>query len=343
MKPGNKHGVLLTKVALLVSVIAVIAVMTMETYTKHVAQVEQARARVETPDVFRWTIKPLRGVRMQASSCSTASACSQRLDCLQAAGVTVLYYAIYYQGAYYHSDLLPHRTFDSLAYLVPEAHAHGIEVYALIPVAVIGWKEHPEWNTRLNYPAVDDDWLDFALPEARFFVADVAEELVTNYDVDGILLDYIRWRSTWFESANLSADDISLTVQGVYERVKAIRPVDVTASVFESRWSAEGAGQMWYDWLSNGYIDYVTPMAYVSDSYLQVLLNQWLDTGYSPERIIPRLSVVWFNPTERKPVGDVLRQIEMCYDAGATGMTLWDDGYICNNPDLVEALGAGGW
>jgi len=293
---------------------------------------------------YRYHLTLLRGVRTQASSCYDATYCSQRLDCLQEAGATVLYYSIYYREAYYHSDLLPHRSFDSLAYLVPEAHARGMQVYALIESARIGWPQHSGWNARLNHSGVPEDWLDFALPEARSFVADVAEEIVTNYDVDGILLDYTRWESGWFDSAGLSADDVSLTVEGVYDRVKAVRSVPVTASVFRSRQSASWAGQMWGDWLAGGYVDYVTPMAYVSDSELQTLFNDWRDSGYFPERIIPRLSTAWFNPTRAKSVEDVLRQIEMCYDAGATGMTLWDDRYICNDPELVEALGGeGGW
>jgi uncharacterized lipoprotein YddW (UPF0748 family) len=280
---------------------------------------------------------------MQASSCPTASFCSQRLDCLQSAGVTVLYYPIHYKVAYYHSDLLPHHPFDSLAYLVPEAHARGMEVYALINAAHIGWPEHPEWNARLNHPELEHDWLDFAAPEARSFVADVAEELVANYDVDGVFLDYIRWDSGSGWPSSLSADDVSLTVQGIYERVKAIRNVDVAAGVFRSQKNAGWAKQMWYEWLDNGYIDYTTPHAYVDDSGLRSLLHEYQSSGHFPERIIPRLAVVWFRPERPKPVADVLRQIEMCYNAGATGVTLWDDRYICKNPDLVEALGAGGW
>ena len=287
--------------------------------------------------------RPIRGVRFQSSSCDRPSDCTQRLDCLAAAGVNVLYYSVYDREAYYHSALLPHRDFDSLAYLVPRAHARGMEVYSLIPVAEIGWPEHPAWNARLNHRGVSDDWLDFAVPEARSFVADVAAEIVTEYDVDGILLDYIRWRSAWFDNADLSASDVSRTVQGIYERVKAVRPVSVAASVYRNRDSASGARQRWYDWLSGGYIDYVTPMAYVDTRELRVLLNEWRASGYFPERIIPRLSVVWFEPTAVTPkaVEDVLQQMGICYDAGSTGMTLWNDRYICRNPDLVGALGRG--
>jgi uncharacterized lipoprotein YddW (UPF0748 family) len=280
---------------------------------------------------------------MQASSCSDASQCEQRLDCLQAAGVSVIYYTVYYNQAYYHSALLPHRSFDSLDYLVSAAHRRGMRVYPLITVAHIGWPEHPEWNARLNDSRITEDWLDFSNPAARAFVADVAQELVQNYPVEGVLLDYIRWSGPWYQDANLSANDISLTVKGVYERVKATRNVDVTASVFKSRWSGERVGQLWYDWLDGSYIDYVTPMAYVSDSELEAFLDEWQNSVHFPERIHPRLAVVWFEPTRAKSVTEVLDQIEMCDTAGSTGIALWDDRYICNNPDLVQALGAGGW
>lgn len=291
----------------------------------------------------RYPSIPVRGVRMQALSCSSESKCIERIDCLQSAGVTTLYYAVYYQEAFFDSDLLPSRSFDSLAYLIPNAHARGMRVYALIPVSLIGWGQHPEWNARLNYSQVDDDWLDYAVPKARSFVADVAQEIVSQYDVDGVLMDYIRWKSEWYSRAPLSADDVSLTVEGVYNRVKRIREIPVTASVFRNEYSGELAGQMWYEWLSESYIDYVTPMAYVSDSELRTHLDEWNESGHFPERIIPRLSVAWFDPVRAKPVAAILEQIQISYDAGATGMALWDDRHICSNPELIAALGHEGW
>lgn len=291
---------------------------------------------------------PMRGVRVQASGCSYASRCNSRLDCLQAAGANVLYYTVHNTKAYYHSALLPHRSFDSLEYLVPRAHDRDMRVYALIPVAAIGWPEHSEWNARLNYPAVSDDWLDFTVPEARAFVADMAEEIVTNYEVDGILLDYTRWSHRWSNTAGLSHEEISLTVRGVYERVKAVRPqVLVAASpsadlgFAKSYWK-----QDWETWLDNRWVDHVTPMAYVSkgEDHVDRWVREWSATGHFPDRIIPRVSTCWFAPAfEVKPVGQVLGEIEFFLYGGATGIALWDDRYLCGNSDLVDALGARGW
>jgi len=164
--------------------------------------------------------------------------------------------------------------------------------------------------------------------------------------VDGILLDYIRWSGQWAQNAGLTVEPISLTVYGVYERVKVARPgamvaVSPLASIDYAR---KYCGQDWVGWLDGQHVDYVTPMAYAdSTSQLRGWLGEWDATGRFPDYVVPRLSTVWFEPTQPKTVQEVLNWIQICYDEGAAGMTLWDDRYICGNSDLVEALGAGGW
>jgi hypothetical protein len=286
----------------------------------------------------------LRAVHLQAWSCSEPTRCDRKLDCLEQAGVTMLYYKVYYGQGFYPSEFFPHRSFDSLAYLVPEAHARGMQVYATLPVASMGWPEHSRWNARRNHPDIDDNWLDFEVPEARSYVADVAEEIVTNYDVDGIMLDYIRWRSSWYLTVDVSADDVSKTVEGVYDRINSVRPTTLAASVYKDRKTARYARQMWSTWLDDGYINYVVPMAYVDDRELHALVDDWEDSGHFPQRIAPCLSLASFGSTTRpKDARDVVRQVDMCYDAGATGIALWDDRYLCKNPDLIEVLDEGGW
>jgi hypothetical protein len=127
--------------------------------------------------------------------------------------------------------------------------------------------------------------------------------------------------------------------------VKSVRPdVLVAASPHaDYRFSLNERGQDWHGWLRDGYMDYVTPLTYGDDNWVRKYLGQWQETDYFPGRIVPRLSVCSFNPTTPKPTSSVLRQIQIGSDAGATGTTLWDDRYICQNSSLVRALGAGGW
>lgn len=121
-------------------------------------------------------------------------------------------------GAYWNSSILPKATdisggIDPLAYLVQQAHANGLEVHAwLVPYRVCtSWPPsgnsllaaHPEWlMVPLAYmdggPAkVDGKYvLDPGSPDVQEYLISIVRELVTNYAIDGINYDYIRYTVT---------------------------------------------------------------------------------------------------------------------------------------------------
>jgi hypothetical protein len=281
----------------------------------------------------------LRGVRGQSRTCATAAQCATTIERLAAAGVNTYYYDVTDKGYWARSSLMHNLQFDALGELVPLAHERGMQIGALLNVAFLDLAYHDEWNARYTRD-LPQSWLDFSIPAAREFVARVAEEIVTNYEVDLILLDYIRYRSSWAD-LKLLAEHVTACVQTAHDR---IAPIPLVASVYKSRASAANARQRWWEWLDDRLIDYVTPMAYVGDDELRALLDDWKQTGHFPNRIIPRISTCTFSPTTTpRPIQDVLDQIAICYAQGATGMTLWDDRHICNNQDLIQALANGGW
>jgi uncharacterized lipoprotein YddW (UPF0748 family) len=118
-------------------------------------------------------------------------------------------------GAYYNSSIIPKATdissgFDPLATVINTAHAAGIEVHAwIVPYRVSSiWP--PSGNAYLSAnpqllmvnqadmgggPAkVDNVYvLDPGSPEVQEYLVDIVRELVANYDIDGINLDYIRY------------------------------------------------------------------------------------------------------------------------------------------------------
>ncbi|MCH7814267.1 MAG: family 10 glycosylhydrolase, partial [Planctomycetes bacterium] len=121
-------------------------------------------------------------------------------------------------GAYWNSSIVPKATdiaggIDPLAYLVQEAHAVGIEVEAwLVSFRVCTtWPPsgnsllaaHPEW---LMVPQADMGGgpakvagkytLDPGSPEVQEYLVGIVRELVTNYQIDGINWDYIRYVQT---------------------------------------------------------------------------------------------------------------------------------------------------
>lgn len=126
--------------------------------------------------------------------------------------------------AWYRSDLLPYPEplrepgRDPLGELLPLAHAAGLEVHAWMNCCLV-WSgtgpprnpkhvinAHPEWiarmtdgrpMTRLTPRArarlmVEGVFLSPGHPGVRHWIAGIAREIATRYDVDGIHLDYIR-------------------------------------------------------------------------------------------------------------------------------------------------------
>ena len=133
------------------------------------------------------------------------------LDNHKKANMTSVLFQIRQSGtAYYQSSYEPwgyyagytYPGFDPLEYAIEEAHKRGLELHAwfntfsvssthsgTIPV------EHPEWicrdqdgNPMTSYMAASP-----GLEAVRNYTINVAMEIVRNYDIDGLHLDYIRW------------------------------------------------------------------------------------------------------------------------------------------------------
>ncbi|OQX88644.1 hypothetical protein B6D60_01610 [candidate division KSB1 bacterium 4484_87] len=112
--------------------------------------------------------------------------------------------------AYYNSSYEPwgyyagHRNpgFDPLAYAIQEAHKRGLELHAWFNVFAASStyqgapaEEHPEWICRDQdgNPMTAHIALSPGLEEVRNYTVQVAMEVVRNYDIDGLHLDYVRW------------------------------------------------------------------------------------------------------------------------------------------------------
>jgi uncharacterized lipoprotein YddW (UPF0748 family) len=121
-------------------------------------------------------------------------------------------------GAYWNSSIVPKASdisggIDPLELLVSAGHAAGLEVHAwIVPFRVCtSWPPngnsllaaHPEW---LMVPQADMDGgparvdgkytLDPGSPDVQEYLTSIIQELVTNYDIDGINFDYIRYTQT---------------------------------------------------------------------------------------------------------------------------------------------------
>lgn len=95
------------------------------------------------------------------------------------------------QGVYADGD------FDSLLYLCEKAHEHNILVFAWVNPLRVSTNEnavlsadnpasiHPEWCVKYGTKT----WYNPGLPEVRKLISDGVREIVTGWDVDGIIFD----------------------------------------------------------------------------------------------------------------------------------------------------------
>ena len=89
--------------------------------------------------------------------------------------------------------------FDSLACYIKHAHEAGIKVYPSVAISPMNkvFDTHPEWETRDREGNLSSETttraVSLAYPGARAAKIAVIMDLVNNYDVDGVMLDYCRY------------------------------------------------------------------------------------------------------------------------------------------------------
>jgi len=137
-------------------------------------------------------------------------------------------------------------------------------------------------------------------------------------------------------------ESVSTLVQDVYQRVQAVRPeVQVSAAVARKRSWASNKFQNWYGWLAGGYIDFVVPMAYVSEtSSLEGLVDEWRTEGDLGWMKVG-LAVADFGEKNDplKVSKQLLQEIELIWQQGIDGVVIFDFEHISN--DQIQALAAG--
>lgn len=210
---------------------------------------------------------------------------------------------------------------DVLAEYVTRGHAAGLKVFAYVnthlvtdgddtsPFPTHVLNTHPEWRTYaynggapvIQTTAHDPEgaWLEPALPAVRSYLADVIGDIASHYDIDGVILDRIRYPQTAFTRANRdfgyhpdaiaafnaetnkigipSPSDpdwiafrqrqITATVTAIYDRLRAIDPQLLLLAYPLGRFTdaTQFAYQAWPQWMHDNVIDAVLPQIYATD------------------------------------------------------------------------------
>src|SRR5690554_751043 len=192
------------------------------------------------------------------------------------------------------SYILNNDHFDPLAYLIDVAARSDIEVHAWVTVFVVTPKtvenlppQHiyytrKEWITedfrgyQMSYDSYEGAYLDPGIPEVHDYLIDIFLDIVNNYQVAGMQLDYIRYpdsqygynplaiehyRQSGYDASDFhrwKSDQISRFVRRFYAEIKYQNPgLLVSAAVISNLERAQRKYyQDWTDWLDEGIIDY---------------------------------------------------------------------------------------
>ncbi|NMB80531.1 MAG: family 10 glycosylhydrolase [Ignavibacteria bacterium] len=217
-------------------------------------------------------------------------------------------------------------SYDPLKFAIEEAHKHGLEIHAWINTvrcftgnesATFNNPNHiaqrkPEWVVEDFREGVKSYWLDPGLPEVREYIANIIEEMVDKYDVDGVHLDFIRYPGKNFDDAfsyNVYANGIPLDdwrrnnitslVELINKKVKSKKPfVKMGAApigVFKNQngmFGWEGFTEIYQDsreWLRRGLLDYVAPQIYWSlneNTRFDLLAKEWVENSFGRQVVL---------------------------------------------------------
>jgi uncharacterized lipoprotein YddW (UPF0748 family) len=218
-------------------------------------------------------------------------------------------------------------SYDPLELAIAEAHKRGLEIHAWIntmhcfntsDLTILEHSkhvsnQHPHW---VYYKEEENGttslWLNPGIIEVRNYLTDLIDELVQNYDIDGIQLDFIRYPMEPIEDHDSYAiygngrnindwrrENISSFVKDLSSRIKKTKPliklgatpIGIYKNLSNAR-GLEGYNDVFQDsreWLANGAIDYAVPQIYwniIDNPQYRQLVNDWNFNSHGKNIII---------------------------------------------------------
>ena len=254
--------------------------------------------------------------------------------------------------------------YDPLRIMVEIAHQKGLRFeawmnpyrvsYSSARTAIVKSTTPPEQLSKMleyiNPSGEDCLILNPANDGARSLIVAGVEEIVRNYDVDGIHFDdyFYRPGSYGITTAIERADNVNVLLRSVYSKIKAIKsyvkfgisPAGNVAKCLE-----DGADVK--TWLSSpGYVDYICPQLYWSDSYgadgkttmYSNRLNDFVSLNKNGTDIYVGLALY---KVAEKPLSSVdpgwttsnqnlIKQVQIAESKGLKGYALFSSKYLSN-------------
>ncbi len=291
------------------------------------------------------------------------------LDNLKSKNFNTVYFQVRSQGSVlYKSNYEPWSqyltgrlgeapSYDPLAFIINEAHKRNLEVHAWLnmvnvksgdsPIQITNPLHialaRPEWIRKYFEANSVTYWLDVGFPEVRDYLKSLCVELVENYDIDGIHLDYIRYPGIDFDDSlsyemfgkgktreDFRRDNINSLVASIYDTVTSIKPMIKVGSapigIYENISGArglEGKNSVFQDareWLRRKKQDYIAPQIYwdlSSNPRFEILVADWTKQNFDRQVVI---GIGAYNPLVEK---EIEQQIEITRKYQSAGQSFF--------------------
>lgn len=328
-------------------------------------------------------------------SVKTPQEMKKLFDKIEEAGINVVYIETInagfpiYPSKYIEQNPLT-KGYDPLDSAIKEAHKRDIELHAWAWIFAVGNTRHNVLiNKPKNYPGPiisnnfydgamlgqsgnllphnqTEYWLDPANNDVRELQLNILKEIVNNYDVDGIQLDYIRYpfqsnrnlmgfdftgkelfeKETGYTLDNLDnttletwkkwkSNKISSFVQTVSNTLRGIKPdLQISAAVYagDRRKRIDTIQQDWELWIENGWVDTLSPMSYATNTErLTELAGYVKDASNNKALIYPGLAI------RQLDTANFLEQLDTVRSLGMVGNTIFAMAHLNNDKlDILE-------
>lgn len=265
--------------------------------------------------------------------------------------------------------------YDPLKFAIEECHKRGMELHAwmvCIPagndrqIKLLGNKSVVKKKPSMCIHFKRAWYLDPGNPETAGYLSAMAKEIVMNYDVDGIHLDYIRYPENGenfpdtktFKKygkgkslAQWRRDNITETVRKIHNEVKNIKPwVKISSSPVGKyndtrRYSSKGwnaYNAVYQDaklWMESGIHDAVFPMMYFRDNQFYPFALDWQENKHG-RWVVPGLGVYFLEHKAKEwDIDEIMRQIHFIRHNRLDGQAFFRNEFLMKNTcGLTDSL-----
>lgn len=306
------------------------------------------------------------------------------LDSLKRYNFNTVFFQVRARGeVFYNSKIEPlssivvsgsygNRNFDPLAFAIEETHKRGMECHAWMVTYPLGTDKHVKSlgaeSIVKKEPTITKkfkgEWfLDPGNPRTDDYLLTIVEEIVSNYDIDGIHMDYIRYPDNrgqfpddglyrmYSSGKSLSdwrRDNITRFVSKLYKKVKELKPWVQVSSAPLGRYRAlneRGIGwtareTVYQDagkWMEMGIHDAIYPMMYYKDELFYPYLDDWIINSNN-RILVPGLGAYQMIEL-RWSLKEIINQIDYSRNKNVHGQAYFrTENIISNTKGILNSL-----